>query len=105
MKPFILFSIFRSQLPPYSVGYIAGKREDMSCLLENNHDWTFDVDSTTTTTTSTTTTTAEGATQADENADYCNGKKDGLYSHPDCSMFYQCYSKGNRMRLGCVRPV
>ena len=73
---------------------MSGRQEDMSCLLENNHDWTFDVDSTSTTTTTATTTTADPATDDSENPDYCNGKKDGLYSHPDCAKYYQCYSKG-----------
>ena len=62
----------------------------MSCLLEDNADWEFDKDSTTSTTTTTTTTTNPNTTPETEDADYCNGKKDGLYTHPDCSKYYQC---------------
>jgi len=29
-----------------------------------------------------------------EDPNYCVGKEDGLYSHPDCQKYYHCYHNG-----------
>ena len=80
----------RQQLPGYKVSYTAGEYIDMSCLHENNYDVT-------TSTAATTATQPPAATTqptAEEDPDYCNGKKNGFYSHPQCDKYYQCYSGG-----------
>ena len=65
----------------------------MSCLIEDNHGF----HSNTTTTQApptTTTTTIIPVTEETEDPDFCQDKADGLYAHPDCDKFYQCYHKG-----------
>ena len=29
----------------------------------------------------------------EEDPNFCQGKKNGLYSHPDCAKYYECYNK------------
>ena len=36
---FIVTGAARTLLPGYTVRYFPGRHEDMSCTLENNHDW------------------------------------------------------------------
>ena len=36
---FIVSGASRTLLPQYNVRYFPGRYEDMSCTLENNHDW------------------------------------------------------------------
>jgi len=69
----------------------------MSCILENNADWEYDSEFTALSTTTATKTINPNTTPETEDVDYCNGKKDGLYPHPDCTKYYQCYGRDFRV--------
>ena len=51
-----------------------------------------------------TTTTKEQTTKDPdtEDPDFCKGKKDGLYAHPDCSKYYSCYHSGSQIVYQCA---
>ena len=79
----------RKQLPGYKVSYTAGEYVDMSCLHENNYDVTTSTLVPTTTQPQVVTTTQPAE---EENPNFCSGKKNGFYVHPDCDKYYHCYS-------------
>ena len=54
----------------------------------------------TTTTTTTTNPNPTTTTPVTEN-NFCKDKKDGLYAHPDCAKYYQCYHSGTTAFQSC----
>ena len=75
---------------------------DMNCFSLFN--FTTPVVSTTTNATTTTTVGPTTTTKPQENKEYCKGppvKKDGLYRHPVCKKYYQCFNKGSTAIQSC----
>ena len=73
-------------LPRYTVSWTRGKYQDLSCLLDEAI--------------STKPPTTTTRPQIEDN-NFCVGKPDGLYAHPDCTKYYHCYSGGYQAVQPC----
>jgi len=89
-------------LPRYRMDYAAGTHTeiDLSCFTMGN----FTTPLVSTTAVTTTPTGPTTTTKPQENKEYCKGppiKKDGLYRHPVCKKYYQCFNKGSTVIKSC----
>ena len=73
-------------LPRFTVSWTTGKYQDLSCLLDEAS------------TTKPLVTTTRPQVEDDN---FCVGKPDGLYAHPDCTKYYHCYSGGYQAVQPC----